>query len=101
MTPSPTGMQFELRAGDAVAVATEVGGGLRMLRIGERDLVAGFAADQPRPVYRGAVLAPWPNRVGDGRYRWNDQEHQLPLTEPGRRTALHGLACWNSWTPVE
>lgn len=101
MTPCPTGMQFELRAGEAVAVVTEVGGGLRMLRVGGRDLVAGFAADRPRPVYRGAVLAPWPNRIGDGRYRWDGQEHQLPLTEPERGNALHGLACWISWTPTE
>jgi aldose 1-epimerase len=31
-----------------------------------RDLIAGFLPDQLRPVYRGAVLAPWtPTRVDD------------------------------------
>jgi aldose 1-epimerase len=30
--------------------------------------------------------------------RW---EHQLPLTEPGRRTAIHGLACWVPWQLVQ
>src|SRR3954454_2000366 len=59
---SPTGRQFELRAGAATAVVTEVGGGLRSLRVDGRDLVAGFGPDELRPVYRGSVLAPWPNR---------------------------------------
>ncbi|SFP48925.1 aldose 1-epimerase [Geodermatophilus dictyosporus] len=93
----PTGEQVELRAGDVTAVVTEVGGGLRRLRLRDRDLVAGFGADAARPVFRGSVLAPWPNRVGDGRYRWAGREEQLPLTEPDRRTALHGLLCWTRW----
>jgi aldose 1-epimerase len=101
MTSTPTGTQHELRAGDVEAVVTEVGGGLRSLRIGGHDLVVGFAADEPRPVYRGSVLAPWPNRVGDGRYHWDGREQQLALTEPDRLTALHGLVCWSSWTAVE
>jgi aldose 1-epimerase len=96
----PTGGQFRLRAGDAEAVVTAVGGGLRRLRWAGRDLVAGFAAGQLRPVYRGSVLAPWANRLADGRYRWDGAEHQLPLTEPERRTALHGLVVWQAWTPV-
>ena len=96
-TSPPTGRQVDLRAGDVTAVVTEVGGGLRRLRAGDRDLVAGFDADVARPVFRGSVLAPWPNRVGDGRYRWAGREEQLALTEPDRHTALHGLLCWTRW----
>jgi aldose 1-epimerase len=98
---SPTGNQFELRDGNGgLAVVTEVGGGLRKLSVGGRDLVAGFAPDEPRPVYRGSVLAPWPNRVGEGRYTWGRHEHSLALTEPDRGNALHGLVCWSPWTHV-
>ncbi len=96
----PSGEQFELRAGRTSAVVTEVGGGLRSLRVGDRDLVAGYPADRMCPVSRGAVLAPWPNRIRDGRYRWDGAELQLPLTEPGRGNALHGLVSWLPWTPV-
>ena len=92
---------MELRSGDVAAVVTEVGGGLRLLRRGDCDLVAGFPADVPRPVFRGSVLAPWPNRVGDGRYRWAGRDEQLALTEPDRRTALHGLLCWTRWEVLD
>jgi aldose 1-epimerase len=100
MGRTPTGRQFRLSAGSAEAVVTEIGGGLRSLRMDGRDLVAGFAADQLRPVYRGAVLAPWPNRVGAGWYAWDGHEHRLPLTEPDRGNALHGLLCWTPWLPT-
>lgn len=96
----PTGTQIRLCAGDVEAVVTEVGGGLRRLRKAGRDLVAGFPADRLRPVYRGAVLAPWPNRVGGGTYTWDGREHRLPLTEPDRGNALHGLVAWSPWSPV-
>ncbi|KAJ1684316.1 hypothetical protein LUZ63_020609 [Rhynchospora breviuscula] len=43
---------------------------------------------------------PWPNRVGDGRWTWRGTEQQLPLSEPGRRNASHGLVRWASWRPV-
>ena len=49
----------------------------------------------------GAVLAPWPNRVPDGRWNWRGVEHQLALTEPEHASALHGLACWLDWQPLE
>ena len=50
-----------------------------------------------RPAYRGALLAPWPNRVVDGRYTFDGEEQQLPLTEPERGHALHGLLVWADW----
>ena len=96
----PTGLQIRLRSDDIEAVVTEVGGGLRSLRAAGRDVIAGFLPDQLRPVYRGAVLAPWPNRVADGRYTWDGERHQLALNEPDRRNALHGLVAWASWTPT-
>lgn len=50
------------------------------------------------PHSAGAVLVPWPNRIRDGRYRFNDADYHLPLTEPARRTAIHGLARWVRWS---
>ena len=88
------GGQVELRRGDLVAVVTEVGAGLRLLRHGARDLVLGYAEDVVRPRYRGALLAPWPNRVVDGRYEFAGTAYQLDLTEPERLHALHGLVTW-------
>jgi aldose 1-epimerase len=44
---------------------------------------------------------PWPNRIQGGRYEFEGQEHQLPLTEPEARNAIHGLVRWGSWSVVE
>jgi len=93
----PTGEQYELRAGDYAATVTQVGAVLRGLRYGARDLVRGFRAEHAMPLYRGAVLAPWPNRVADGRYSFASSAHQLPVNEIERGCALHGLVAWDGW----
>lgn len=87
-----------LRHGDYVAVLTPVSAGIRLLQHDGSDLVVPYASGEVRPRYRGAVLAPWPNRIVDGRYLFDGAEHQLPLTEPERRHALHGLVSWTRFT---
>jgi aldose 1-epimerase len=46
---------------------------------------------------RGQVLAPWPNRLEDGRYEFAGEEHQVPLNEVANANAIHGLVRWVSW----
>ena len=96
-----SGAQYALTSGGYSAEIASIGASLRSLRFRERDLVASFEADAVRPVYRGAVLAPWPNRVIDGSYEWNGEIRQLALTEPDRGHALHGLVCWSDFEPIE
>lgn len=93
----PSGDQVELRHGDWRAVVTEVGATLRRLQHGGRRLIAGFDRDEQASAGRGQVLLPWPNRVGDGRWTWRGRELQLPLTEPARGNASHGLLRWVPW----
>lgn len=95
------GGEHALSHGPYRAVATEVGGGLRLLRHEGRDLIRPYPADEVRPRFRGAILAPWPNRVADGRYRFDGAEHQLDLSEPERANALHGLVCWVRFEVLE
>lgn len=82
------------------AAIVQVGATLRRYTVDGVPRVHGFGADVRSPAYRGAVLLPWPNRVGDGRYTYGGVEHQLPLTEPERGNANHGLVCWASWRAV-
>lgn len=89
------GLEYEIQHGDYTAVITEVGGGFRSIRHGERDLVRPYGPTEVRPKYRGALLAPWPNRVVDGRYSFDGVTYQLSLSEPERFHALHGLVCWS------
>lgn len=94
---APTGFQVALHAGSDEAVITEVGATLRRFAVGGRDVIVGFGEDELPPASNGAVLVPWPNRIRDGQYTFDGEERQLPLTEPQRGTALHGLVCWERW----
>jgi aldose 1-epimerase len=50
---------------------------------------------------KGQVLAPWPNRLADGRYEFDGMTLQLPLSEPERRNAIHGMVRWSAWEALE
>jgi len=101
MTTPISGTHFGLTAGDYHATIASVGATLRTLEFRGRPLVVPFAADEIRPVFRGATLAPWPNRVIDGTYTFAGVEQQLALTEPERGHALHGLAAWLDFSAVD
>jgi aldose 1-epimerase len=95
-----SGAAYSLAHGDYTAEIAGVGATLRVLRHRGRDLIVPFDADEVRPAFRGAILAPWPNRVVDGRYEFHGTEYELALTEPRRGHALHGLAAWQEWSLV-
>lgn len=95
----PSGRQLGIRDGKYAATITEVGGGLREFSYAGIDLVDGFAADALVDGSRGQVLAPWPNRLRDGCWSWDDRELQLPIDEPLKgHSASHGLVRWVPWT---
>jgi aldose 1-epimerase len=94
---TPSGEQIEIAFGDQRAVVVEVGGGLRSYSGAERDLLDGYGIDEMSTSGRGQVLLPWPNRLEDGSYEFDGRRHQLPLTEPATRTAIHGLVRWAPW----
>ncbi len=98
---SPSGDQFRSSAGGYDAVVTESGGALRSLSHAGRPLLDGFGEDEMSPGGRGQLLGPWPIRVRDGKVSFGSRDLQLPLTEPKRHHASHGLARWVAWTPEE
>ena len=101
-TATPTsGTQHEIAFGEYRAVIASVGSSLRVLQHAGRDLVVPFEADQMHVQYRGVTLAPWPNRIADGKYTFEGTEYQVPLTEPERGNALHGLAAWLDFQEIE
>jgi aldose 1-epimerase len=94
-----------IRFSDYVAEIATVGAGLCKLErslAGTRwALTETWPADAPAPLSAGLVLAPWPNRVRHGRFRFGGVEHQLDITEPARDNAIHGLVRRREWTVVE
>ena len=82
-------------------MVVEVGGALRTYRIGEREVLDGYGPDELCTAARGQSLIPWPNRLEDGVYTFDGQEHQLALSEPAQHNALHGLVRWSNWSVAE
>jgi aldose 1-epimerase len=98
---APSGEQIEIVHGDHRATVVEVGGGLREYTLAGRDVLDGYGADEMSSSGRGQVLIPWPNRIQDGRYSFDGQDHQLPLDDVEEQDAIHGLVRWASWTVAE
>ena len=92
---------MRLIAGDYTADVDVLGAALRSLTSGGRDLVVPSGSDDPPGAFRGVVVAPWPNRVVDGRYRFAGVDHQLPVNETARGHALHGFAFDRRWAVVD
>jgi aldose 1-epimerase len=94
----PSGEQYELRHGSQRAVVVEVGGGIREYESDGVAILDGYPEDEMVGSGRGAILAPWPNRIQDGAYELDGQRYQLALTEADKRNAIHGLVRWANWT---
>jgi aldose 1-epimerase len=101
VTPPPSGQQFEISHGDQRVTVVEVGGGVRTYTDGGRDVLHPYDLDALCDGAHGTPLVPWPNRLGDGRYTFDDTDHQVALTEPDKHNAIHGFLRWRSWRAVE
>ena len=75
----------------------EVGGGIRSYTVGGRDVLDGYRIDERCTNARGQPLIPWPNRLHEGRYTWEGQQHQTPINEVEKRNALHGYTRGHNW----
>jgi aldose 1-epimerase len=65
-----------------------------------KELLLTHSADDVGEGYRGKTILPWPNRIDHGRYAFGGQELQVPISEPERDAALHGLMNFVEWQPV-
>lgn len=99
-TTRDRGELFRLTAGSYTAEVSAVGATLEGLSVAGRDLLVRSPETGPMQFYRGAIVAPWPNRIGDGAYAWDGQAIQTALTEPERGNALHGLVSFQLFAPV-
>lgn len=86
---------IELALGQDTAVVSTRGAALLRYTVGDRPVVVQMRA------FDGAVLAPWPNRIADGRYDFKGRCHQLPITETSGNNALHGFVAETEWAVAE
>jgi aldose 1-epimerase len=91
MPSAPSGQQHVIGHGRAEVVVTEVGATLRSYTVGGAPVVDGFEVSEMCRDGRGQLLAPWPNRLGDGRYSFGGRQGRAAWDEPSRHNAIHGL----------
>lgn len=102
MTRPASGEQFVLESGGARAVVGQVAAVLREFTVDGVHYTETWADEALPPMGCGIVLAPWPNRVEDGKWTAPDgAPQQLDITEPSRHTAIHGLLRNTAYLPVE
>jgi aldose 1-epimerase len=97
----PSGEQWTIRAGEYLGTVVSVGGGLRGLSYGGREVLVGYGEDEAAHAGIGQHLFPWPNRITDGKYTFRGVDQQLYLTEPARLNAIHGLTRWANWDRLD
>jgi aldose 1-epimerase len=85
-------LQISLNGVSAV-VSTE-GAALIGLSVGSFNLIEPNTRDG---LYAGKILAPWPNRIRDGKYSFNKKDYQLPINEVSKNNSLHGLVANSLW----
>jgi len=88
-------MTISISSGSYSASIDTHGGGLASLQYEGRDLVEPRGAAH---TYAGDLLAPWPNRIRDGKYSWKGVDYQAPLNEAARGNNLHALVFDKEWT---
>jgi aldose 1-epimerase len=92
--------RIHLKHGHYTAAVSHIGATLQTLTHRGRDLILGFIGDAPGPHYRGAILAPWPNRVAQGCYDYQGDSYELEINDPANGAAIHGLAFGAAWEVV-
>jgi aldose 1-epimerase len=94
---APSGQQHALLHGDQRAVVVEVGGGVRSYQVSGRAVLDGYAEHEMVTAARGQPLIPWPNRLHGRTYTWDGASYTVPLDEPEKGNALHGLCRFRNW----
>ena len=97
----PTGEQYSISRGPYAATITEVAAALREFTVDGVDLTEPYSASATPPSGDGIVLAPWPNRVRDGRWLLDGVVQQLDITEVDLNNALHGLLRYSPYRLLE
>ncbi len=100
-TRPASGTNYTLTAGPATVVVASLAAALRSYRYDGVALTETWADDAIPAGGGGILLAPWPNRVADGRWTLHGEEQRLDITEPSKGNAIHGLLRNTGYQAVE
>lgn len=92
------GQLYEISSGSRRAIITEQGAGLFRVNWDGAEIINTVTDDGFGGVgAHGQLLVPWPGRVTDGRYSFEGEAYQLPISDVQHNAAIHGWARWESW----
>jgi aldose 1-epimerase len=86
--------KIQISLNEVSAVISTEGAALIGLSVNNFDLIEPNTRDG---LYAGKILAPWPNRIKDGKYSFNKKDYQLPINEVSKNNSLHGLVANYQW----
>lgn len=86
-----------LERGDYRATLSSAGAALASLQSRGRNLVYPHTAGQLSRGYPGQVLAPWPNRITNGIYKFAGETYLAAINDHENNSALHGLVFNLNW----
>lgn len=91
-----------LAGGDWRCTVSPFGASLRRLWLTqpskpERDVLWGYTGAANKQGGQGDVLAPWPNRIRDGKYTFAGRTFTLPLNDKQGPNAIHGFLRSRTW----
>ncbi len=95
-----SGRVYTLSVAPYEARIVEVGAGLASLTFDGRNIVVPHDVSAVAPAHLGKILAPWPNRLAKGAYTFAGRSYQLPISDLGSNSAIHGLLAWKEWHVV-
>ncbi len=78
----------------SMVVIPEMGGILTSLRLGGVEVLDGcrYAGEIRNNRWAKSIfLYPFPNRLDNGIYEWNQQMYQFPINDPVNQSAIHGF----------
>jgi aldose 1-epimerase len=86
--------KVHISSNEVSAVISTEGAALIGLSVNNFNLIEPNTRDG---LYAGKILAPWPNRIKDGKYTFNKKDYQLPINEVSKNNSLHGLVANCLW----
>jgi aldose 1-epimerase len=98
MTSAQRTATISIGRGVVQAEVSPVGAALLELTVAGTRVTPSVSPDDAAEFYVGSIIAPWPNRVANGRYSYQGEDFQLECNETKRQTALHGLSAQHPWS---
>lgn len=88
----------------AVEIIPERGGAINRIRLGGIEVLDGYRDGSEiltNAWMKGMWLAPYPNRIKEGTYQWNQQTYQFPVNDPINHHSIHGFIAAEKFPSLE